>query len=114
MANLSEENLRRIAHLLPRLFEVINLATATEFNLFTQYGETEETLPELGELRNAAERARVLYNRIYGLVLQVAEAQPVANSATLNFLYQSIEQAEPVSDAIEASVVEVKRSWELP
>ncbi|MEY3866173.1 MAG: hypothetical protein ACRCT1_02670 [Microcoleaceae cyanobacterium] len=56
MANLSEENLRRITHLLPRLFEVINLATATEFNLFTQYGETEETLPELGAAEGAAER----------------------------------------------------------
>ncbi len=114
MANLSDETLRRIAHLLPRLFEVINLATATEFNLFTRYGETEETLPELGELRNAAERVRIYYNRVYSLVLLVAESQPIANSATLNLLYQSIERAQANADASEATVQEIKRSWNLP
>lgn len=65
------------------------------------------------ELKNAAERARVFYNRLYGLVLQVAESQPVANSATLNLLYQSIEQANRIADAVEASVQEIRRSWNL-
>lgn len=55
MANLPDETLATVSRLLPRLFQVINLATATEFNLFEQYGETEETLGELEELKNAAE-----------------------------------------------------------
>ncbi|MGB3205607.1 MAG: hypothetical protein WBB28_11510 [Crinalium sp.] len=55
----------------------------------------------------------MFYNRLYGLVLQVAESQPVANSATLNLLYQSIEQANRIADAVEASVQEIRRSWNL-
>ena len=73
MANLPESTLITVANLLPRLFQVINLATETEFNLFERYGETEATLPELEELENAAERVRGSYNRLYGLVLQVAQ-----------------------------------------
>lgn len=102
-----------MANLLPRLFKVINLATTTEYQLFEQYGETEETLSELEELNNAAERASSFYNRLYGLVLQVAESQPSANSTLLNLLYQSIEQARATADAVEASVLEIKRSWSL-
>lgn len=113
MANLPAETLTTIGNLLPRLFNVINLATATEYNLFAQYGETEETLLELDELRNAAERARLFYNRLYGLALQVAESQPVASSTILNLLEQSIEQAEATTYASEATVQEIKRNWNL-
>ncbi len=113
MADLSDETLLIVGNLLPRLFKVINLATTTEYQLFEQYGETEETLSELEELNNAAERARTFYNRLYGLVLQVAESQPMANSTLLNLLYQSIEQAQATSDAVEASVLEIKNSWGL-
>ncbi|HLO48621.1 MAG TPA: hypothetical protein VK211_09430 [Kamptonema sp.] len=114
MANLPDETLATASMLLLRLFQVINLATATEFNLFEQYGETEETFGELEELKNVAERARVLYNRIYGLMLQVAESQPIANLATMRLLYQSIELAEPTADSGEGSIQEIKRSWNLP
>ncbi len=114
MANLPDETLITVANLLPRLFNVINLATACEFNLFEQYGETEETVSELEELKNAAERARMFSNRLYGLVLQVAESQPVAYEATVKLLQQSIEQAQATADAVEASVQEIKRSWNLP
>ncbi|MGB3205606.1 MAG: hypothetical protein WBB28_11505 [Crinalium sp.] len=55
MANLPDETLITVANLLPRLFNVINLATACEFNLFEQYGETEETLSELSRTQ---ERSR--------------------------------------------------------
>ena len=113
MAKLPDETLINVANLLPRLFQVINLATTTEFNLFEQYGETEETIGELEELKNAGERARTLYNRLYALVLQVAESQPIANRATLELLYQTIAQALPTADAAEASVLEIKRSWNL-
>ncbi len=113
MANLSDETLTTIANLLPRLFQAINLATGTEFSLFEQYGETNETIGELEQVRNAEERLRTLYNRIYGLVLQVAESQPAANSATLNLLYQSIEQAVATAYAVEATAQETKRNWNL-
>ncbi len=114
MANLPESTLITVANLLPRLFQVINLATETEFNLFERYGETEETLPELEELNNAAERVRSSYNRLYGLVLQVAQTQPAASSTIIDLLYRSIEMAVANADASEASVREVKRSWNKP
>lgn len=113
MSNLPDETLTTIANLRPRLFQVINLATETEFSLFEQYGETDETIGELEQVRNAEERLRTLYNRIYGLVLQVAESQPAANSATLNLLYQSIEQAFATAYAVEATAQETKRNWNL-
>jgi hypothetical protein len=113
MANLPDETLTTISNLLPRLFQVINLAMETEFSLFEQYGETDETIGELEQVRNAEERLRTLYNRIYGLVLQVAESQPAANSATLNLLYQSIEQAVATAYAVEATAQETKRNWNL-
>ncbi len=87
--------------------------TATEFSLFEQYGETEETLSELEQIKNAAERARLFYNRLYGLVLQVAESQPVANPAIVNLLQQSMEQAQATADAVEGTVQETKRIWNL-
>ena len=114
MANLPESTLITVANLLPRLFQVINLATETEFNLFERYGETEATLPELEELNNAAERVRSSYNRLYGLVLQVAQTQPAASSTIIDLLYRSIEMAVANADASEATVREVQRSWNLP
>jgi hypothetical protein len=113
MADLSQETLTIIANLISRLFEVINLATATEFNLFEQYGETEETISELEELQNVTERIRIFYNRLYKLTLQIGESQPLANPDTLNLLQLSIEQAQATADAGEASVQEIKRSWNL-
>jgi len=114
MANLPNEALIQIANLLPRLFQIINLATETEFNLNAQYGETEETIEELEQVKNAAERLRTVYNRLYGLTLQVAESQPAANYSTLNLLYQSITQADATADAVEATAMETKRNWNLP
>ncbi|PSF35426.1 hypothetical protein C7H19_16735 [Aphanothece hegewaldii CCALA 016] len=111
MAQLPPEKLILITNLFPRLFEVINLATETEYNLFEQYGETTATIYELDQIKNAAEWAKSFYNRLYILTLQVAESQPVASSATLNLLLQSIEQAQATADAVEATAQETKRTW---
>jgi len=114
MANLPRETLVTIANLLPRLFEVINLAKFTEFQLFETYGETDETISELDEVSNAAERLRSLYNGLYNLVLQVAESQPMATNATMSSLVELIAKAEPTASAVEASALETKRNWNLP
>jgi hypothetical protein len=113
MAHLPPETLKPIADLLPRLFEVIDLATATEYNLFERYGETVETISELTELKNVTERVRIFYNRLYSITLQVAQSQPIASFATLNLLESTIEQAQAVADAGDASVIEIKRTWGL-
>ena len=114
MANLPNETLTTILYLQRRLFQIINQASAAEFNLAEEYGETETTLGELEELKNVIERARTSYTRLYRLLLLVGESQPIADSATINLLEQSIAQAEATADASEASTQEIKRNWNLP
>jgi hypothetical protein len=46
-------------------------------------------------------------------MLQVAESQPIANSATLDLLVQSIERGEATASASQASVREIKMAWNL-
>jgi hypothetical protein len=96
-----------------RLLERIDEATATEAIIFEQFGEVEETIPELEELQTIRERATSSYSRLYTLLLRVAEAQPVASSATLSLLEQSIEQARAYVDSAAASIMDVKRNWNL-
>lgn len=114
MAKLRDETLTIVFNLQRRLLERIDEATATEVAIFEQFGETEETIPELDQLQNVRERARSSYSRLYMLLLRIAEAQPSATSATLNLLTQSIEQAQATDAATDASVQDIKRNWNLP
>jgi hypothetical protein len=113
LAKLEDDLLKSVIELLPHLLQSIHFATATEFELFELYGETEETLPELEQIKNAIERARLFYNRLYVLVLQVAESQPEGNSATLEMLRQSIGQAKATVDAVQATAQETRLLWNL-
>ncbi|PSB05214.1 hypothetical protein C7B64_00650 [Merismopedia glauca CCAP 1448/3] len=113
MANLPVHTITTVFHLQRQLWELINEATETEWMMFKQFGETQETIPELEQLKNAAERLRNSYSRLYTLMLQVAESQPVANSATLDLLLQSIERGESTASASQASVQEIKMTWNL-
>ncbi|MBD2308819.1 hypothetical protein H6G17_25450 [Chroococcidiopsis sp. FACHB-1243] len=114
MAKLPDATFSTIFSLQRRLLERIDEATATDAAIFEQFGEVEETMPELEELQNIRERATSAYTRLYTLLLRVAEAQPTANSATLNLLEQSIEQARAYVDSAAASIMDVKRNWNLP
>lgn len=90
---------------------------------------------ELDELQNVRERGTSYYIRLYRLLLQISEYQPVASSllksspsagetpavktrrlsaATPNLLAQSIAQTQAIADAGEASTQEIKRNWNLP
>jgi intergrase/recombinase len=113
MANLSEETLNTIFNLQKQLFKIINEATATEYNLVEQDGETSETLPELEELLNIKERARDAYTRLFRLLLNIAETQPVINQSKLELLYRIIEQADLTVNALEISIKEIKNNWDL-
>ncbi len=113
MANLPNETITTVLNLERRLLQLINEATAAGFVILEQFGETEETIPELDELQNVRERATSYYIRLYRLLLQISESQPVATSATLNLLAQSIAQTQAISDAGEASTQEIKRNWNL-
>ena len=113
MANLPEETLNTIFELQKQLFYVINEATATEYYLLEQYGETSETLSELEELSNINERARDAYTRLFRLLLNIAQTQPIANQDTLELQYQAIEQADLTVDALKISILEIKNNWNL-
>jgi hypothetical protein len=114
MADLAEETIIIIFSLQRRLLKIINEATRFSFIIFDQFGETEETIPELDELQNVRDRVTSYYVKLYRLSLQVSESQPTATSATLGLLAQSIEQTQAIADAGEASTQEVKRNWNLP
>ncbi|MEL0592428.1 MAG: hypothetical protein U1V55_11555 [Planktothrix rubescens PR222] len=114
MAKVSPQTLIIIFNLQRRLVELIDQAKTAEYHLFEDYGETEETIPELEQLQNSAERLRNPYSRLATLTLAIAEAQPIAPTAMINLLNQTVEEASASSDAVEASIMEIKRSWNLP
>jgi hypothetical protein len=113
MADLSEETVMLVFTLQQRLLKIINEATKLAFMIFEQFGETEETTPELDELQSLRERAASYYIRLYRLLLQNFESKPTATSTTLDLLTRSISQAQAVADAGEASNREIKRNWSL-
>jgi hypothetical protein len=94
-----------------RLAECIDQATAMEFRLFEQAGETSETLSEFEELQNVEERLMLSYNRLHTLLLKVCQSQPIPSKDMLNLLCQAIELAEATLDASVATLQEIQRDW---
>jgi hypothetical protein len=113
MAKLFSDTLTTIFTLQQRLIELIDEAAATEFQLFEQFGEMEATITELEEAQNARERLTLSYSKLSTIVLRVAEYQPTAPHAMLNLLTQAIEQGQTTAAASQASIVEIKRNWNL-
>lgn len=113
MAKLPEATITIIFDLQKQLLDRIDEATATEAIVFEQFGETEETMPELEQLQNIRERARSSSSRLYTLMLRVYESQPLATSAILKLLANSIEQAEATNAVAKASVQDTRRNWNL-
>jgi hypothetical protein len=113
MAKLPDSLLSTIFELLQQLAVGIEEAAAAEWMLYEQYGETSDTIEELGELQNARERLVVPYSRLNTLLLRILESQPKADPAMLDLLLQTISQAQASSNASWASVQEVKRVWRL-
>lgn len=114
MAKLPDETLSTIFTLQQRLVLLLDTATAAEYFILQQFGETEETAPELEAIDNIKERLRIPYNRLHRILQQVAESQPTATADVLEFLYRTIAETEAAADASEASIQEIKRSWNLP
>jgi hypothetical protein len=114
MARISPQTLSNVFQLLQQLVALVHEAKATEFNLYTNIGENAETIAELDELQNSAERLRASYNRLHALALAISEMQPFASLAMLDLLAESIEVAAATVDSVEASIQEIKRAWDLP
>lgn len=111
MAKLPDETITTVFNLQQRLLERIDEATATGLNVFEQFGETAVTVSELEQLDNVRERTTSSYSRLHTLLLRIAESQPVATSATLNLLAQSIEQAQATDAAGKPLSKKLKAIW---
>jgi lantibiotic modifying enzyme len=113
MAALPETTITTVLALQRRLLAIIDRATATEMLIFEQYGETERTLIDLEQLQNIQERADTYYSRFCILLRQIAQSQPFPTNAMLELLASSIEDAGDTSDALEASIQEIKQDWDV-
>jgi hypothetical protein len=114
MAALPETTITTVLALQRRLLAIIDRATSTEMLIFENYGETETTLIALDDLHNVQERADTYYSRFYTLLRQIASSQPIANPAVLELLHRSIDDAEATSNALEATIQEEKRNFNIP
>ncbi len=113
MAEIPPETIAKILELLGRLSVLIDRASATELSVFNIYGETEEVADVLQQLENTKERGTVAYSRLSGLMLKISTFQPSAPAAMVEMLTQSIQTAEAIVDAGEATVKEAKNDWNL-
>jgi hypothetical protein len=113
MAKLSDDTLVTTLTTYRQLLELINEAKATEYLILEEFGETEETLIALEELQNIVERLRNSYSRLNTLLLRMAEAQPKADTATIELFIISIEQAQGNLASSLATIQESKRDTGL-
>ncbi|HEY9701159.1 MAG TPA: hypothetical protein V6C58_01860 [Allocoleopsis sp.] len=113
MAQLSEQTTTTVLNIQRRLLAIIHQATDTGFVIMEQYGETAQTLVVLEDLQNVQDRANTYYSRFYTLLLRIAESQPIATNAMLNLLEQSIRDAQNACYALEATIQEEKRNFNL-
>jgi hypothetical protein len=113
MAQLPEETTTVVLELQRRLLVIIHQATAISFLILKRYGETETTLTDLEQLDNTRERADTYYARFYTILRRLAEAQPIADSAMLDLLTVAIAEAQVTADALEATLAETTRDWNL-
>ncbi len=114
MAKLPSETREIINQLKHESLEIINEATTVEFTIFRQFGETEETLPYLDEMKSVEEQASSSFLQLSRLQLQIAQAQPSVSKDMLELLYRGIARTEIRIPALKRSVQEVKIQWNLP
>lgn len=113
MAKISDEILISTLTIYRQLLELINEAKVTEYQIVEEFGETEITLIALEELQNIVERMRNSYSRLNTLLLRISEAQPRADTATMELLIKSIEQAQGNLASSLATIQESKRDTGL-
>jgi hypothetical protein len=113
MAKLPEQTLTIILNLQRQFFRGIDEATALELMLTQEFGETEASESDLEQLQNIRQRLTDPYSRLSTLLLRVAEFQPLAPTAMLDLLAQTIQRGQAAVDAAQASVEEIRRDWNL-
>ncbi len=113
VAEIPPETIAKILELLGRLSVLIDRASATELLVFDTYGETEEVAYVLEQLENTRERSTVAYTRLSALMLKISRFQPSAPVAMVQMLIQSMQTAEAIVNAGEATVKEARNDWNI-
>ncbi len=114
MAKFTHELAETIWSLKRQLLDIIDMATSAELALFEQFGETNDTISLLDELKNVSERASSWFSRLSNFQIRSAESQPILSSDMLNLVNQSIHRIQMELPAMERSIQEVKTEWNLP
>lgn len=113
MATLPPDTSASISLIKSRCLLIINLATKTEWQLFNNFGETEETLVVLSELKTVAQEASDAFSRFSSLQLKVASAQPDISPALAKLFIDSKERVEARIPAWQRSIEEILSTWRL-
>lgn len=102
MAKLPSETLETIWTLLKHLSKLVEDATEAEYVLFERFGETQDTIPSLEELKGVAIDAASRYSQLSNLRLRIAEAQPIVTNDMLRLLSDLIGVDESIIEDLEA------------
>ena len=113
MANLSDETLLVALFRQGRLLKLLDEVTKADMTIYERFGETESTITALIQLQNSRERLTNSYTRVTTLLQRVHESQPQADASLLELFYRSVAEALATADAIEATVKETKKDWDL-
>lgn len=114
MAELPSEMVVIINQLKQQALDILNQATAIEFTIFDQFGETDQTIPFFEELTTIAEDAKASFTRLSNLQLRIAEAQPIIVSDMLELLTQAIDRITNRIPAWQRSLEEVQLELDSP
>ena len=113
MAKLPNDILETIFELLQELSKLVDEASSTEYLLFERFGETDETINSLDELKGVVLDASSRYSQLFTLRLRIAEAQPSLSNDMLGLLEKTIIKNKLKIPAMERSIEEIKIEWGL-
>jgi hypothetical protein len=114
VATLPPETSASITLIKAQCLAIVNLATKTEWQLFTRFGEIEETLVVLSELKTVAQESSDAFSRFSSLQLKVANVQPEISAALAKLVMDSRERIETRIPAWQRSIEEILLTWRLP
>jgi hypothetical protein len=114
VATLPSEISASITVIKTQCLAIVNLATKTELKLFDRFGEIEETLVVLSELKTVADEASDAFTRLCNLQLKVATAQPEISCDLAQLVNKSRERIETRIPAWQRSIEEILLTWRLP
>ncbi|MEA5420348.1 hypothetical protein VB712_14040 [Spirulina sp. CCNP1310] len=112
MAKLPIEITNLVNSLKQQALSIVDESLALELKIFEQFGETENTLPALDEMKNAGEDAASAYSQLSLLQLQIAKIQPDAPSDVLDLLAKAIEKTQLRIPALARSIQEVQQQYD--